>query len=102
MRKGKSAERLSAKTCKEITALIGNYLADRLTPGLKREFERHLRLCPDCVNFLRTYKKTVALSAALQPSALPPRVRDNVLEFLRKKMRRIAAFLLFLAGQPFA
>lgn len=93
---------MSAKTCKELTALIENYLTDKLSPRLKREFERHLRICSDCVNFLKTYQKTVALSRSVEPAALPAKVRDNVLECLRKKMRRIAAFFFCLAGQFFA
>ena len=102
MRKSKAGKRLSAKTCKEISRLIESYLTDQLAPSLKSEFEKHLSICPDCVNFLKTYKKTVALSGTLEPSALPAKVRDNVLEFLRKKMRRIALFLFCLASQLFA
>jgi anti-sigma factor RsiW len=101
MRKRGAARPLSARTCKELTALIRDYLTGRLPRSLKREFERHLRLCPDCVSFLKTYRKTAALGAALPPRALPAGVRDNVLEFLRRKMRRIGSFLLCLAGQLF-
>src|SRR5262245_12001401 len=90
---------LSSRTCKEITKLISDYVRDRLEPGLKREFERHLNICPDCVNFLNTYKKTASLSRALHLSSIPAKVRDNVLEFLRRKMRRIAVLLFCLAGQ---
>lgn len=97
-----ATKRLSAKTCKELTELIENYLTDQLPLRLKREFERHLSICPDCVSFLKTYKKTTTLSRAIEPSALPAKVRDNVLEFLRKKMRRIAALFFCLAGQFFA
>ena len=71
----------------------------QLEPRLKREFEQHLSICPDCVNFLNSYKKTVALTGALEPTTLPAKVRNNVLDFLRKKMRRIATFLFCLASQ---
>jgi len=102
MRKRKqSPKSLSAKTCKELTKLISDYVTDQLEPSLKREFEQHLSTCPDCVNFLNSYKKTAALTGALEPTTLPAKLRNNVMEFLRKKMRRIATFLFCLASQFF-
>ncbi|MGH7795326.1 MAG: anti-sigma factor family protein [Candidatus Binatia bacterium] len=83
-------------SCKKFTDLICNYLADRLGPTLKREFERHLQMCPDCVNFLNTYKKTVSLTGTLSASELPAKVRANVLAFLRRKAHRIAALFFYL------
>ena len=63
-------------------------LTDRLSPSLTREFEQHLKICLDCVNFLNTYK-TVAVAHSLNPAAIPAKVRKNVLAFLRKKMGRV-------------
>jgi hypothetical protein len=89
-------------SCKSITDLIWKYLSGRLGPKLKRDFERHLRICPDCVSFLNTYKKTVSLASSISVSAIPPKVRANVRTFLRRKIRSFAAislyFLSFLAG----
>ena len=76
------------KTCKEITDLIFGYLNDTLRPAVKRDFQRHLRICPDCVNFLKTYKKTAATSASLPPEAIPTRLRENILEFLRSRVHK--------------
>lgn len=41
---------------KQIAALLLDLLNDRLTPAVKREFARHLHVCPDCFRFLNTYK----------------------------------------------
>ena len=84
-------------SCKKITDLICNYLTDRLSPALKREFERHLRICPDCVSFLNTYKKTVSLTGSLNANELPAEVRANVLAFLRRKAHQIIALFCYLA-----
>lgn len=78
------------KTCKEMTDLIFGYLNDTLSGTVKRDFERHLRICPDCVNFLKTYKKIAATSASLPPEAIPAKVRDSILEFLRSRIRKRA------------
>ena len=86
-------------SCKRMTDLIFRYLTDRLTPTLKREFEQHLRLCPDCMNFLNTYKKTVSLAGSLSANEIPHDVRTNVLAFLRRKMHGIAVFFFSLIAQ---
>jgi hypothetical protein len=80
---------LTDKTCKQMSELIFRYATDRLSPSLNREFERHLKICPDCVNFLNTYKKTVSVAGALDSTAIPRRVRNSVLTFLRKKIGRV-------------
>jgi hypothetical protein len=81
----------TSKTCKQLSDLIFDYVTQRLSPGLTREFEHHLRICPDCVNFLNTYKKTVSVAGRLNSTAMPAKVRENVLAFLRKNRKRIVA-----------
>jgi hypothetical protein len=82
----KAPARLTQKTCKEITELIYDYLNDKLRPAIKKDFERHLRVCPDCVNFLHTYKKAVAMSRVLRIKDIPVKVRKNILEFLQNRI----------------
>jgi len=86
-------------TCERMTDLIFDYLTDRLAPHLKREFEQHLKACPDCVSFLKTYKKTVELGGSVKAGEVPVEVRTNVLAFVRQKIHRIAVFLFSLIAQ---
>jgi len=79
---------LTHKTCKQMTALIFDYLNDKLSPNIKRDFQQHLKICPDCVNFLNTYKKTVSASRSIRSEEIPPRVRNNILNFLRLRTRK--------------
>jgi hypothetical protein len=52
MTKVKSALALRKNdSCKKITDLICNYLAGRLSPAVKREFERHLKNVPRLCQF---------------------------------------------------
>jgi anti-sigma factor RsiW len=83
-------------SCKSITDLIWRYVGGRLDTNLKLEFEEHLQICPDCVNFLKTYKKTMSLARSLRSDAMPAYVRANVRAFLRQKVRRLAAIYFFL------
>jgi hypothetical protein len=79
---------LTNKTCKQMTDLVFDYLNGKLGPSIKRDFEQHLRICPDCVNFLNTYKKTVSVTRSIRPEEIPPRVQNNILDFLRTRVRK--------------
>jgi len=48
--------------CKKEIDCISRYLAAELHGGALNAFENHLKACPDCAAFLRTYKATIDLS----------------------------------------
>ena len=79
---------LTNKTCKQIADLVFNYINDTLGPQTKRDFKQHLTICPDCVAFLNTYRKTVAVTRSVRAEEMPAKVRDNILDFLRRRARR--------------
>ena len=79
---------LTNKTCKQIADLVFNYINDTLAPRVKRDFNQHLTICPDCVAFLNTYRKTVAVTRSVRAEEMPANVRDNILDFLRRRPRR--------------
>ena len=84
----------SSETCKQITTLIADYLGGRLTPAVRRGFARHLRICPDCVRFLNTYRKSVKATQAIPIEEIPANVRGHVLDVLRKRLKRTGAMIL--------
>jgi anti-sigma factor RsiW len=55
--------------CSEILELLWAYLDGELGEEVRREFDRHLAVCPSCVAYLATYRETIALAraAALDP-----------------------------------
>jgi Putative zinc-finger len=77
-----------------MTDLVFDYVHGKLTGAVKRDFEQHLRICPDCVNFLNTYRKTVQATGSVAPEEIPPQVRTSILAFLRKRVRGSRACLL--------
>ena len=79
--------RPTTKTCKQIAALVLAYINDELSPRRKRAFQQHLKICPDCVSFLNTYKKTIQATGTLYPEEMPAVVRDNMWQFIRRKLR---------------
>lgn len=86
-------------SCETMTELISDYLNGRLRSSLRREFDAHLKICPDCVSFFNTYRKTASLGAAVSAGDIPAKVRANTLAFLRRKMHKIAVFLFSLISQ---
>jgi len=92
----KRAQVPTNKTCKQMTDLVLSYLTDKLSPATKRDFQQHLRICPDCVNFLNTYKKTVAVTRSVAIDEIPQRVRNNILTFLRKRIHRLGTYSLIV------
>lgn len=51
-------------TCREFTEFLSAYLSGELSAAEAAEFERHLRECRACGNYLDTYKKTIEISRA--------------------------------------
>ncbi len=60
-KRNKTRDRESEVNCRKATSLIQDYIAGSLKRGIASEFEKHLRICPDCVAFLNTYRKTIEM-----------------------------------------
>ena len=51
-------------TCREVSEFLLAYRDGELEAAQRQEFEAHLALCADCVNYLRAYEKTLELGRA--------------------------------------
>lgn len=58
-------------SCREIIDHLDSYHAGDMAPGIRAEFERHLAVCPPCVDYLRTYRETIRLSRECLESGPP-------------------------------
>lgn len=70
-------------TCREFVEFVWAYLADELPREQKFEFDAHLAVCPHCVVYLDTYKKTASLGreAFFDPEAqIPVDVPDELVD----------------------
>lgn len=50
---------MSKPTCKECIDFIDAYIDGTLDPDLRAEFESHLDKCPPCVDYVKSYERTV-------------------------------------------
>ena len=48
-------------TCKEVADFIVDYVAGELSPEVREVFDAHLRVCPNCREYLALYGTTMAL-----------------------------------------
>jgi anti-sigma factor RsiW len=63
-------------------------MTGELDPETVASFEDHLRLCPDCVAFLNTYKKTVQATRSLRFEDIPAEMEKRVRRFLRERTQK--------------
>jgi predicted anti-sigma-YlaC factor YlaD len=67
-------------TCRELVALVTEYLEGSLSLPDRLRFQLHLGLCRNCRSFLRQMRRTVEVLPRLQrEEAIPPGVRDELL-----------------------
>ena len=70
-------------TCKQLIDFIGDYLSGELPPAELKEFERHLAVCPPCVNYLKSYRDTIRLGKAAFAGPETPVPRDVPEDLIR-------------------
>ncbi len=51
-------------TCHKVIDFLMAYIDGELPADERASFERHLSVCPSCVNYMRGYRTTVALAKA--------------------------------------
>jgi anti-sigma factor RsiW len=70
-------------SCREFEAFILDYLESQLSTAQKLTFEKHMRICSECREYLAAYKRSIELGQAVF-SDLNAAVPDDVPEDLVK------------------
>jgi anti-sigma factor RsiW len=53
-------------TCRELIEHLDEYVEQTLSEEANNDVERHLRVCPSCVAYVESYRRTIALAARLR------------------------------------
>jgi anti-sigma factor RsiW len=80
-------------TCRELIDFLMSYLDNELSADERREFERHLEVCPPCRRYIATYSEAVRLGkVALRPSdeAPPADVPETLVKAILAARRKPA------------
>ncbi len=73
-------------TCRELTALLTDFLEGRMPLGERVRLRLHLLGCRHCRAYLRQMRQTLLLLGSLPDEPPPPEVRDSLRRhFARRK-----------------
>jgi len=77
-------------TCRELIDFLAAYLDGELAPEPRADFEAHLAVCPNCVDYLAGYRETLRLGKrACEPDAeLPADVPSELVDAILAARRR--------------
>lgn len=78
--------------CKEVFALLSDYLNLELPPDACQEIETHIADCPPCIEFAESLRKTVNLCRQYAPTEVPaPLGQDARAQLLEAYARMVEA-----------
>jgi anti-sigma factor RsiW len=72
-------------SCQQLIEYCLDYIEGELPDDEQARFRRHLGLCPDCVTFFETYRRTPEVSRVLLGTSMPAAVKESVRSFLRDR-----------------
>lgn len=67
-------------TCRELVALVTDYLEGTMPIHERLRFEQHVAVCPPCRAHLAQIRDTIGLSGTLTEDSLSPQARDALLD----------------------
>jgi anti-sigma factor (TIGR02949 family) len=75
-------------TCRQLIDFIMSYLDGELPPDQRAEFDRHMSACPSCVDYLKTYEKTLLLTKAAADDQVPAEVPESLVQAILAAQRK--------------
>jgi RNA polymerase sigma-70 factor (ECF subfamily) len=77
--------------CREIFALLSQYLDLELPPEACRDIERHMAGCPPCVEFAESLRRTVEICRGYKPGVMPEPISESARGELERAWRKARA-----------
>ena len=76
-------------TCQQLIDFIMSYLDDELPPPQRAEFDRHMAACPSCVDYLKTYEKTIELAKTCADDPVPDEVPESLVQAILEARKKV-------------
>ncbi len=73
-----------SRGCREVFALLSEYLDGEIDPTVCTGFEEHMDDCSPCQAFLESLRRTVDLARSLPDQELPEELKQELIEVYRK------------------
>jgi anti-sigma factor RsiW len=77
------------ESCKEVLALLSDYLDFELPPDACGQIENHLAECSPCVEFAASLRNTVELCRRFAPSTMPGPLSEQARAELEKAWKKM-------------
>lgn len=77
------------ENCKEVFALLSDYLDLELPPEACEQIKNHLAGCAPCVEFVESLRKTVALCRSYGPNVMPKPLSEEARAELEKAWQKM-------------
>ena len=77
--------------CREVFALLSEYLNLELPPDACQEIEAHIAGCAPCIDFADSLRKTIALCKQYEPAEPPSPLRETAKAQLKEAYDRMLA-----------
>lgn len=71
--------------CRELWERASEYLESALSQEEKEHIQHHLKECLGCRGFVSTLKDTISLLQSLPSSALPPELKQRLLQIHKEQ-----------------
>jgi anti-sigma factor RsiW len=75
-------------TCRDFADFLLEHAEGGLSPDARREFERHMALCPDCVRYLQHYTETVKAGRLAMADELPADMPESLVNAILRARER--------------
>ncbi|MGA2878141.1 MAG: zf-HC2 domain-containing protein [Bryobacteraceae bacterium] len=85
------ASHVHSEKCKEVFALLSDYLNLELPADVCAEIEGHLAGCAPCIEFAESLRKTVELCRGYRPAELPEPIGTQAREQLIQAYQKMLA-----------
>jgi anti-sigma factor RsiW len=74
--------------CNDVEKLLFDYAQGNLDPQTTGKLDRHLQDCPGCLEFVRTYRMTIAATRThCAPAAdMPPELEKKLKDFISQNL----------------
>ncbi len=79
--------RSSDLVCQQMVELITEYLEGSLSRTDRKRFEAHIRHCPNCTNYLKQMRATIAATGSLREEDLDPAVLEEFADLFKGWVR---------------
>lgn len=74
-------------TCREAIDVLADYLDQVLSPAIAARLDAHLRDCPPCLAYLKTYRRTRDLAGQAGRVEMPQELKARLRRFLLEQLR---------------